>query len=61
MVSVECFFNLHTKCLKPVFFFAGDFRIPEHTVDGRSPAPVDIVNVPLFTRLYTSPVVVWDF
>ena len=27
------------------------------TVDGRNPAPVDMVNVPLFTGLYTSQVV----
>ena len=31
------------------------------TVDGRNPAPVDMVNIPLFTRFYTSQVVVWDF
>jgi len=31
------------------------------TVDGRNPAPVDMENLPLFTRLYTSQVVVWDF
>ena len=24
------------------------------TVDGRNPAPVDMVNIPLFTRFYTS-------
>ena len=26
----------------------------------RNPAPVDMVNIPLFTRFYTSQVVVWD-
>ena len=26
-----------------------------HTVDGRNPAPVDMVNIKLFTRYYTSP------
>ncbi len=31
------------------------------TVDGRNPAPVDMVNIPLFTGFYTSQVVVWDF
>ena len=31
------------------------------TVDGRNPAPVDMVNIPLFTRFFTSHVVVWDF
>ncbi len=31
------------------------------TVDGRISAPVDMVNIPLFTRFYTSQVVVWDF
>ena len=25
-----------------------------NTVDGRNPAPFDMVNIPLFTRLYTS-------
>ena len=29
----------------------------ENTVDGRSPAPVGMVNIPLFTRFYTSQVV----
>ena len=28
----------------------------DHTVDGRYPAPVDMVNIPLFTRFYTSQV-----
>ena len=28
-----------------------------YTVDGRNPAPVDMVNIPLFTRFYTSQVV----
>ena len=32
-----------------------------HTVDGRNPAPVDMVNIPLFTGFSTSQVVVWDF
>jgi len=27
------------------------------TVDGRNPAPVDMVNIPVFTGLYTSHVV----
>ena len=27
------------------------------TVDGRNPAPVDMVNIPLFTGFYTSQVV----
>ena len=31
------------------------------TVDGRNPAPVDMVNIPSFTWFYTSMVVVWDF
>ena len=31
------------------------------TVDGRNPAPVDIVNISLFTGIHTSQVVVWDF
>ena len=26
----------------------------ENAVDGRNPAPVDMVNIPLFTRFYTS-------
>ena len=28
-----------------------------HTVDGRNPAPVDMVNIPLFVGFYTSQVV----
>ena len=28
-----------------------------HTVDGRNPAPVDMINIPLFTRFFTSQVV----
>ena len=32
-----------------------------HTVDGRNPAPVGMVDTPLFTGFYTSEVVVWDF
>ena len=32
-----------------------------HTVDGRNPAPVDMVNIPLFTGFHTPQVVVWDF
>ena len=35
--------------------FVGDI------VDGRHPAPVDMVNIPLFAGFYTSQVVVWDF
>ncbi len=31
------------------------------TVDGRNPAPVDVENLPLFTRFFTFQVVVWDF
>ena len=30
---------------------------PKHTVDGRNPAPVDMVNIPSFTRFYTSQMV----
>ena len=32
-----------------------------NTVDGRNPAPVDMVNIPLFTVYFTSQVVVWEF
>ena len=28
-----------------------------HTVDGRNPVPVDVVNIPLFTEFYTSQLV----
>ena len=31
------------------------------SVDGWNPAPVDMVNIPLFLGFYTSQVVVWDF
>ena len=30
---------------------------PKNTADGRNPPPVDMVNIPLFTRFYTSQVV----
>ena len=32
-----------------------------HTADGRNPTPVDMVNIPLFTRFYTSQVVIAGF
>ena len=32
-----------------------------NTVDGKNPAPVDMVNIPSFAKFYTSQVVVWDF
>ena len=32
-----------------------------YTVDGRNPAPVNMVNIPLFTGFHTCWVVVWDF
>ena len=32
-----------------------------NTVDGKSPAPVAIVDMALFTRFHTSQVVVWEF
>ena len=35
--------------------------VSHDTVDGRNPAPADMVNIPLFTGFYTSQVVVWDF
>ena len=28
-----------------------------HTVDGRNPAPIDMVNIPVFTGFYTSQLV----
>ena len=43
--------DIQAKCLKK----------RTHTVDGRHPAPVDMVNIPLFTGFYTSQVVAWDF
>jgi len=33
------------------------YAFGRNTVDGRNPAPVDMVNIPLFTRFYTSQVV----
>ena len=33
------------------------FKYPPHIVDGRNPAPVDMVNIPLFIGFYTSQVV----
>jgi len=32
-------------------------QISQDTVDGRNPAPVDMVNIPFFTGFYTSQVV----
>ena len=29
---------------------------PKNTADGRNPPPVDMVNIPVFTRFYTSQV-----
>ena len=40
-----------------VYFFRAGGKISNHTVDGRNPAPVDMVNIPLFTWFYTSQVV----
>ena len=40
---------------------SSDMTGDDDTVDGWNPAPVDMVNIPSFTRLYTSQVVVWDF
>ncbi len=34
-----------------------EIQIANNTTDGRNPAPVDMVNIPLFTRFYTSQVV----
>ena len=46
--------------------FQNEVKLPtiyerQHTVDGKYPAPVDMVNIPLFTGFYTSQMVVWDF
>jgi len=35
----------------------GQDMVTGHTVDGRNPAPVDMVDIPLFTGFYTSQVV----
>ena len=45
-----------------IFFGGGNefcipWVVPLNTVDGRNPAPVDMVNIPLFARFYTSQVV----
>ena len=32
-----------------------------NTTDGRNPAPIDMENIPSFTRFYICQVVVWDF
>jgi len=39
----------------------GSKTASKNQVDGRNPAPVDMVNFSLFTRFYTSQVVVWYF
>ena len=38
-----------------------DVRSPCDTVDGQNPAPVGMVNIPLFTRFYKQSQVVQDF
>ena len=48
--------------LRPLYTFLFESRITpfgkKHTVDGKNPAPVDMVNIPLFTGFWkTSPVV----
>ena len=39
------------------FGFKEKSQSPDDTVDGRNPAPVDMVNIPLFIGSYTSQVV----
>ena len=53
-------------CQLSMLFGSGIRKSPfgtgkKHTVDGRNPAPVDMVNIPLSKGFYTSQVVVWDF
>ena len=43
--------------VQATFFPRLHLAIPFHTVGGRNHAPVDMVNIPLFTRFYTSQVV----
>ena len=39
-----------------------DKKLNNTAADGKKPAPVDMVSIPLLTRLlYIQPVVVWDF
>ncbi len=52
------FLNTNMKVLTATAFanYWSDY-LPTNTVDGRYPAPVDMLNIPLFTRCYTSQVV----
>ena len=53
-------FDYFSKRLKPPPRLH-DSIMYSNTVDGSNPAPVDRWFLPLFTRFYTSQVVVWDF
>ena len=48
--------HLYQTCIP---FFGGYFCTG--TVDGKNPAPVDMVNIPLFTGFHTCQVIVWYF
>ena len=46
--------HFQLKYPPPILFY---FKYPPPIVDGRNPAPVDMVNIPLFSGFYTSQVV----
>ena len=60
-ISTACWRNIHSTqqvdCMdrSQGHGVGGEGNI--HTVDGRNPAPVDMVNIPLFIGFYTSQVV----
>ena len=54
-----CFNNVFSRVKETNLKKKG--TISKDTVDGRNPAPVDMVDIPLFTWFCTSQVVVWDF
>ena len=45
------------KTSNPVLKKNGTYPCFPATVDGKNPAPVDMVNIPLFSQFYTSQVV----
>jgi len=49
----------HPLIRSPIDPITKPFYTVHPTVDGRNPAPVDMVNIPVFIGFHTSQVVVW--